>query len=91
MQDSDAKTKIIRLLSNTYDSLIGTAKEHRSQLKQDEASTGSNSLDDYAKGVISVMDADNTESDKTKHVVNLLEHYSNTIVKLVELKLNGSQ
>ena len=88
MQDSDSKSRIVGLLSNTYTSLIENAKEHQSQLEGGSASVHSNGLEDHAKDILSAMEENNSEGDKAKQVVSLLEHYSSALVKLVESKLN---
>ena len=88
MEDSDTKTNVIGLLSSAYNSLIESVKEHRSQLDRGSALFHSKDLDDNVKDIISVLDVESTERDKTEQVVKLLDHYSSTIVKLIELKLN---
>lgn len=88
MQDNDTKANVIGLLSSAYNSLIANVKEHSSQLDRGSPLFHSKDLDDNVKDIISVMDIESTESDKTGQIVKLLDHYSSTIVKLIELKLN---
>ena len=91
MPDSDAKSKVIGLLSNAYVSLAEKVKEHHTQLEQNSGVVHSKAVDECARVVAAAMDVNNIDNDRTKQVVNLLEHYSNTIVKLVELKLIEKQ
>jgi len=91
MPDSDTKSKVIGLLSNAYVSLAERVKQHHAQLEQNSGIVHSKTVDECARVVVAAMDVNNVGNDKTKQVVNLLEHYSNTIVKLVELKLIEKQ
>lgn len=91
MKDSDTKSKLSGLLSEAYTSILEKAKDYNCQLERGPASVYTKGLDDYAKRVVSALDSQSVENDKTNQVVHLLEHYSDAIVKLVESKLNDNR
>ena len=91
MGDGNTKSKLVGLLSDAYTSLLENAREHKDELERGLSSTWNEGLDKEAKRVASLMDSNHIESDKTVQVMNLLENYSDAIVKLVQSKLNGQR
>ena len=91
--DVKNKDEIVNMLSSTYRTVANGLTKQQWNLTNAPVSIADAGIDIQAEQVASSIrnmeESPSSTSDKTKHVVGLLEQYSDAIVRLVEVKLGN--
>ena len=89
--NTENRTKILGMLSETYKAIIETTSHKKEEIEKDTKFCGNQEVDSHLQQLLAAikMNGEHKESDKTKQVVDILDHYSDALVKLVEVKLNN--
>ena len=85
------RAKILGMLSETYKAIIETTIHKKEEIEKDTKFCGNQEVDSHLQQLLAAIkiNGEHKESDKTKQVVDILDHYSDALVKLVEVKLNN--